>query len=53
MHTNTNLIKAFLEYSKLGLPDRGTDVCKVEIAMYVVVLNADDQDNAGLAKEVC
>lgn len=53
VHTNTYLIKAFLEYSKLGLPDRGTDVCKVEIAMCVAVLIARDQDNGGLAKEVC
>lgn len=51
--SSSYLIKAFLEYSKLGLPDRGTDVCKVEIAMYVAVLVADDPDNGGLAKEAC
>lgn len=50
MDTNTNLVKAFLESSKLGLPERGTDVCKVDITMYVAVLNADDQDNDGLSE---
>lgn len=48
---NTNLVKASLEYIKLGFRDRSAT--KAKISLYVASLIADGKDKAGLAKEVC
>lgn len=52
-HRNTNLIRASLEYLKLGFVDRDTPVRKVNIAMFVALSIADDQAGDGLSKAVC
>lgn len=51
---NANLIKASLEFLKLGFADRDTPVRKVNIALYVAITVAEDYgDQYGLAKEIC
>lgn len=52
-HRNTNLTKCSLEYLKLGFVDRKTKSRKANIAMWVAVSIADDQDDMPLAKAVC
>lgn len=52
-YKTTNIIRASLEFLKSGLRGGRTDARKANIAMYVAVLIADDQDKDGLAKEVC
>lgn len=53
VHENTNLSLAAVESLRRGFADPTTSVRKINIAMYIVVLKANDQDNGGLAKEVC
>lgn len=53
VHKNTNLSLATVEYLRRGFVDPTTSVRKINIVMYIAVLKADDQDNDGLAKEVC
>lgn len=49
-HKNTNLSLAAVEYVRQGFADPNTSVRKINIAMSIAVLKADDQDNNGLAK---
>ncbi|CAM9544959.1 unnamed protein product, partial [Pylaiella littoralis] len=54
VHKNTNLIKASLEYLKLGFSDRATTVRKVNIALCVAInIGVDKDDENGLANEIC
>lgn len=52
-HRNTNLIKASLEFLKLGFIDRDTHVRKLNIAMWIALTMADDQTEDGFSKAVC
>lgn len=52
-HRNTNFIKASLEFLKDGFVDRDTSYRKVRIALYVSICIGSDEDDEGLAMEVC
>lgn len=53
-HKTANLMKASLEFLKLGFSDRDTPVRKVSIALYVAITIADDLRGEGdLATEIC
>jgi len=51
-HKNTNLIKASLQYLKLGFVDADTPIRKVNVAMWVAVSAAYDHHNTRLAEEI-
>lgn len=52
-HRNTNLIRASIDYLKLGFIDRDTPVRKVKMAMCVALSIAAEQKEGGLSQAVC
>ena len=53
VHGNTDVVKALLQYLKQWFVQRGTDDRKSQIAMYVSLLMADDQDKTVLTEQIC
>ena len=52
-HRNTTFIKASLEFLRGGFVDRDTSSRKVRIALYVSICIGSDENDEGLAMEVC